>query len=198
MAEFVAILSLLPTRNSNILEPMTRLLLALILVATTAIPADKPALRYTKDGEMLYPADYREWIFLSAGLGMTYAVPSQNGHPNFDNVFVDPASYKAFQRTGQWPDKTVLILEVRASNSQVSINKGGSIQDKVLAVEVHAKDQSRGGWSFYAFEPGHKQSKRIPQTANCYSCHEQHGALDTTFTQFYPTLSEAAQRAAKH
>jgi hypothetical protein len=23
---------------------------------------------------------------------------------------------------------------------------------------------------------------------DCYSCHEQHGAVDTTFVQFYPTL----------
>jgi hypothetical protein len=28
----------------------------------------------------------------------------------------------------------------------------------------------------------------IPATASCYSCHEQHGAVDTTFVQFYPTL----------
>jgi hypothetical protein len=33
-------------------------------------------------------------------------------------------------------------------------------------------------------------------TAVCYSCHEQHAAVDTTFVQFYPTLLEIAK--AKH
>jgi len=28
----------------------------------------------------------------------------------------------------------------------------------------------------------------IPRTASCYSCHAAHGAVDTTFVQFYPTL----------
>ena len=29
---------------------------------------------------------------------------------------------------------------------------------------------------------------------DCYSCHEQHGAVDTTFVQFYPTLIELAKQ----
>jgi hypothetical protein len=28
----------------------------------------------------------------------------------------------------------------------------------------------------------------IPRTAECYSCHAQHAAVDNTFVQFYPTL----------
>lgn len=30
--------------------------------------------------------------------------------------------------------------------------------------------------------------------ADCYSCHEQHAAVDTTFVQFYPTLLEIAKQ----
>jgi len=29
---------------------------------------------------------------------------------------------------------------------------------------------------------------------DCYSCHEQHGAVDTTFVQSYPTLLNIAKR----
>ena len=28
----------------------------------------------------------------------------------------------------------------------------------------------------------------IPRSAECYSCHAEHAAVDTTFVQFYPTL----------
>jgi acyl carrier protein phosphodiesterase len=31
-------------------------------------------------------------------------------------------------------------------------------------------------------------ARLMPQAASCYSCHEQHAAVDTTFVQFYPTL----------
>jgi hypothetical protein len=32
-----------------------------------------------------------------------------------------------------------------------------------------------------------------PTTADCYSCHASHAAVDTTFVQFYPTLLPIAK-----
>jgi hypothetical protein len=106
--------------------------------------------QYTKDGEMALPKNYREWVFLSSGIGMTYA-STGGGSPNFENVFVNPAAYQAFLKTGTWPDKTVLILEVRRSDTKVSINKDGRVQTEVAAIEAHVKDSARGGWAFYGF-----------------------------------------------
>ncbi len=169
---------------------------ALIVLAAFGLLAGAPQTgpHYSAGGALLFPGAYRDWRFLSSGLGMTYAVPpADSAHPNFDNVFADPASYQAFLKTGTWPDKTVLILEVRASESKLSINQGGHIQTNLLRVEAHVKDAARGGWAFYAFEPGAARASVIPKTANCYSCHEQKGAADSTFVQFYPTLLEAAR-----
>ena len=36
--------------------------------------------------------------------------------------------------------------------------------------------------------------KLLPKEMECYSCHEQHAAVDTTFVQFYPTLLEIAKK----
>src|SRR2546425_836236 len=36
--------------------------------------------------------------------------------------------------------------------------------------------------------------KLLPTDMDCYSCHAQHGAVDTTFVQFYPTLLEIAKK----
>src|SRR5450432_1573320 len=71
--------------------------------------------QYTSNGLLKRPADYREWIYLSSGLGMTYGKPGSDDNPQFDNVFVNRAAYKNFKATGKWPDKTIFILEVRAS-----------------------------------------------------------------------------------
>ena len=58
-----------------------------------------------------------------------------------------------------------------------------------MAREVHVKDDARfpGKWAFFAFGDG-DTGTLVPTTADCYSCHAAHGAVDTTFVQFYPTL----------
>ena len=45
------------------------------------------------------------------------------GHHMFDNVFVDSEAFKAFVKTGTWPDKTMLVIEVRSSAGKGSINR---------------------------------------------------------------------------
>ena len=158
--------------------------------------ADGP--EFTASGQLEFPKDYREWVFLSAGLGMTYgprapADAAQN--PPFSNVFVNPGAYRSFLASGNWPDGTIFMLEVRASRSEGSINRGGHFQTDLLDREVHVKDEKRfpGKWAFFAFGNDTKPAKQIPTSAACYSCHEQHGAVDTTFVQFYPTLLRAAE-----
>jgi hypothetical protein len=152
---------------------------------------------YTAEGRMLLPADYREWIYLSSGLNMSYGPGAgMPGHTMFDNVFVNPEAYKAFVETGTWPDKTVLVLEVRGGESKGSINKSGRYQNSgLMGVEVHVKDEARfpGKWAFFAFDD-QASAGQIPHQADCYSCHEQHAAVDTTFVQFYPTLLEIAKK----
>ena len=68
--------------------------------------------RYTSDGRLIVPEDYREWVFLSAGLDMSYSdAPAMVGHSMFDNVFVDRGSWQRFKATGHWPDRTMLVME---------------------------------------------------------------------------------------
>jgi hypothetical protein len=153
--------------------------------------------RYTADGRMEPPSDYREWIFLSSGVDMSYNPRAMaSGHTMFDNVFVNPEAYKSFLQTGTWPDKTVLVLEVRGAQTKGSINHTGHFQTAdLMGVEVHVKDEARfpGKWAFFGFDD-EKPAKMIPTTAECYSCHAKSAAVDTTFVQFYPTLLEIAKK----
>jgi len=152
---------------------------------------------YTADGRLLFPENYREWIYLTSGVDMSYS-PNRMAmdHSMFDNVFVAPDAYKAFLATGTWPDKTMLVLEARVAGSNASINKSGHFQtSELMGREVHVKDTSRfsGGWAFFSFDEL-APSKQVPTEAACYSCHGQHAAVDTTFVQFYPTLLEIAKK----
>ena len=151
---------------------------------------------FSGDNELTKPENYREWIWLSSGLGMAYGPSARSAtDPPFDNVFVKPEAYRSFLQSGTWPDKTVLVLELRSSLSNGSINQQGHFQGNLIDIEVEVKDESRfpGKWAFYGF--GNSSSaKPFPATATCYSCHSQNGAVDNTFVQFYPTLLEIAKQ----
>jgi hypothetical protein len=160
-------------------------------------PADPNSPRFGADNELAKPENYREWVYLSSGLGMSYSsVATSNPNPSFDNVFVAPSAYRSFLQTGKWPDKTMFVLEVRSSGSEASINKGGRFQTQIVGLEVEVKDESRfpGKWAFYDFSRGVTSAKPLPTTASCYTCHAQNGAVDNTFVQFYPTLSDIAKQ----
>ena len=69
------------------------------------------------------------------------------------------------------------------------------MQGDVLAIEAHVKDISRfkGDWAFFQFGKADR-STVTPGDADCYTCHAKHGSVDTTFVQFYPTLSAIAKK----
>jgi len=177
--------------------------LAATLAVATAKPQASPRTEssantpsYTADGSLKFPANYREWIYLTSGIDMSYRQMGGMDHSMFDNVFVNPESYRAFLQTGTWPDKTMLVLEVRKAGSKASINKTGHYQTgDVMGLEAHVKDTARfeGGWAFFNADDG-VTGKLLPKEMECYSCHAQHAAVDTTFVQFYPTLLEIAKK----
>ena len=151
--------------------------------------------QFTKDNRLMRPTDYREWIFLSSGLGMTYGSEAGPADPRFDNVFVNRSAYKAFLETGAWPEKTMFVLEVRDSASNGSINKGGHFQSQDFRLSAEVKDSSRfkDKWEYFAFPASGEPATALPRSAGCFACHSQHGAVENTFVQFYPTLLPVAK-----
>ncbi len=178
---------------------MRTLLLATVLAnaALLATDAPAPAPRFAEGNQLLRPEGYREWVYLSSGLGMSYNKGGYDEHPDFTNVFIKPDSYREFVKTGGFPDGTVFVLEIRKSESQGSINKGGQYQNRLVGIEASVKDEKRfpEKWAYFSFigEKGEPltQAKAFPKDA-CWKCHNEHAATDNVFLQFYPALREAA------
>jgi tetratricopeptide (TPR) repeat protein len=148
--------------------------------------------RYTQDGKLMFPSGYREWVYVSSGLGMDYG-PAGGGEPAFTNVFVTPAAYQNYRATGHWPDKIMFVLEVYGAASHGSIIRQGNYQDNLLGVEAEVKDEARfpEKWAYFGFGTGRSAAFKIPQNS-CWNCHNQNGAVENTFVQFYPTLISVA------
>ena len=168
------------------------------LVAASDAAPDTP--HYTADGQLVKPLNYREWVLIGTGLNMAYGPVRgpADGAPPFTNVFVNPASYRAFLQDGAWPDRTVFILEGRDA---VAVNKAvgggnGYYQGELSFIEAEVKDEKRfaGGWAFFGLSGSEATGAQIPAVAACYSCHAKNAAVENTFVQFYPVLRDVAKR----
>lgn len=172
-------------------------LAAVVLLRTGEVPAAPAASdvpQFSADGKLVLPRGYREWIYLSSGLGMEYSAEGKPGS-EFTNVFVKPSAYRVFVSTGRWPDRTMFVLEIRDSATRGSINRGGHYQSGLRSLAASVKDVKRfpKKWAYFSFNKGAHQTRANPP-AHCFQCHNTHGAVDNTFVQFYPTLKPVAEK----
>jgi hypothetical protein len=179
---------------------------AVMTYVSAAILAAQPAAdgpRFASGTNLMRPAGYREWIFLGAGLDMTYQpAGASNGRQHFSNVYVNPAAHRAFTQTGKWPDGSMFVLEIRAAATESALNPNGTgrYQAAMVALEAEVKDSRfPDGWAFFDF--GQAESLRDlaeplggERVARCIECHTKHTAVERTFVQFYPTLLEVARK----
>jgi len=185
---------------------------AAVLSAQSGATRVTDGVSFNASGAVVRPQDYREWVYVTSGLGMSYAPEAQAAAaaaaaagqarpPVFDNVFVNRQSYRAFLQSGRWPEGTMFILELRRGERHVSIDTGGQTQGAMMGIEAAVKDSTRyastGGWAYLGFSGANGLTDSAmpnPPTASCYACHRDNTAVENTFVQFYPTLFEVAQR----
>lgn len=149
--------------------------------------------QYTSDNHLLRPENYRDWTYLSSGLGMNYS-PVSSGHIMFTNVFVPQWAYAEFLKSGKWPEKTMFVVEERFSETKGSINKEGHFQGELMGMGAEVKDAKfPDKWAYFNFDEDSKSAQANPKSA-CWQCHEDHAAVEHSFVQFYPTLKPVAKK----
>lgn len=169
----------------------------LALVACALFAQQKMAEpRYSADGQLLRPEGYREWVFVGASIGLGYNEAQPPRRPTFHNTYIQPEAYRHYLKTGQFPDKTMLVMEVREPGTHESINKHGQFEAEYLGVEAAVKDEKQfpDKWAYFNFRGANgaqlDQTKAFPKQA-CWNCHNEHAAVDNVFVQFYPVLRDA-------
>src|SRR5438874_9544980 len=80
--------------------------------------------QYTPQGELKRPAGYETWVFVGSNLGLEYSDDVSKAKPpskdrdkksktaNFHNVYINPEAYAHYVKTGEFPQNTVLILDI--------------------------------------------------------------------------------------
>jgi hypothetical protein len=171
---------------------------------------------YDKEGRLKLPRDFQSWVFVGANLGLQYrkdlpettqreqARRQDPGVGDFHNVYINPGAYEAYRKTGKFPDRTVLVMDVFEAKDKEpkDILIGGNYPGSRRALEVAVKNSKRPDgcktdWAYYAFDVVKPDPAKAFPDANCYQCHRQHASVDNVWVQFYPTLRDRMQMVDK-
>jgi Cytochrome P460 len=177
---------------------------------------------YSKDGsKLVLPRDFHTWIFVGSNLGLTYkrdakAMTTREAQreeaQNYHNVYLDPAAYAYYVKNREFPDPTILVMDVYEAAKKEgpdSIVHKGSFNGKRVDIEVAVKNKNRpdrikdpdrtkesvADWAYYFFpaaQPGEQQQLEAsprPDSA-CHDCHKAHASKDNVWVQFYPILRD--------
>ncbi|MDJ0890667.1 MAG: cytochrome P460 family protein [Gammaproteobacteria bacterium] len=158
--------------------------------------------KYNDKGELMQPRGFREWVFIGSPLTPNALNGGSAGFPEFHNVYVSPAAYRHYQRTGEWPEGTVLVKELQltrtatyADGSRNEPSGRGYFPSTPSGLDVSVKDSERfaatSNWGFFNFghhaPPYAGAAQAAPKDA-CAGCHMSGAHEDMVFSDFYQQL----------
>ncbi len=157
---------------------------------------------YNAKGELLQPEGFRQWVFIGAPLTPNGLNGGQAGFPEFHHVYVNPDAFAVYERTGEFPDGTVIAKELvllkpgKYEDGSYDAPSGrGFFADKYHGMDVMVKDSKRfkktNGWGFFNFghhAPPYIKTAEAASIDSCAGCHQANAEKDMVFTQFYPIL----------
>jgi hypothetical protein len=171
--------------------------------------------QYDENGELKRPTGFETWVFVGSNLGLEYSEDVTKPRPtdkdaaknlksgNFHNVYINPEAYAEFVKSGKFPEKTVLVLDIFKAEEREPRNivSEGLFPGKPVGLAVAVKnsarpDGSKTDWAYYDFGAEKQTAKAFPDKA-CYDCHVEHADDDNVWVQFYPTLRQHRDRKAK-
>jgi hypothetical protein len=153
-------------------------------------------LKFDKDGTLNRPEGYRMWVYVGAVVTPNDLNNGKAAFPEFHSIYIDPQSFAAYQKTGEFPDGTVMIKELISVGAKKAASGNGYFMGDFIGLEAEIKDSKRfpkepGHWAYFSFtDPGkpYKAKAKAQPTAACNTCHEKNAADDWVFTQYYPVL----------
>jgi hypothetical protein len=173
--------------------------------------ANNNAPQYTPDGKQLkLPVGFETWVFIGSNLGLAYKeeVPANTNveaarvtQQQFHNIYINPEAYAYFVANKEFPDKTVLVMDVFAAPDReprdvltAGFYNGKQIGLQVAVKNLHRPDGNPTPWAYYTlmdpFDPTPVMAASAPahKDSQCYECHKLHADKDNVWVQFYPTL----------
>jgi hypothetical protein len=186
-----------------VLAPMT-------LTTEVSGQSSSTAPQYTADGQLKVPVGFETWVFVGSNLGLGYkdelkettkVEAARASQQQFHNIYINPEAYAYFVANKEFPDKTVLVMDVFTAPDRdpKNILTAGFYNGKQIGLQVAVKNLNRPDgkktpWAYYTLmnpsDPMPVMAPSAPahEDSECYDCHKAHASKDNVWVQFYPTL----------
>ena len=191
-------------------------LAAITLIAADPLPASKSATspkgmalpEYDGEGKLLRPVGYEKWVVVGTSIGLGYSDGDKkdpNNPGTFHNVYLQPEAFDYYVENGEFPEQSVFIVTNNPSHpakTKGAVSRLGFVAAPTSGLEIAIKDSKKypDKWAYFMFHDKPDQSPSRVRSAEaaferkeCFDCHQEHGAVDNVFTQFYSVLTEARE-----
>jgi hypothetical protein len=177
---------------------VTAVFVFLVTLGTVnSVQATGEAPQFNKEGQLIRPEGYRSWMFVGSIVTPNDMNEGKAAFPGFHVVYINPESYKEFERTGTFPDGTILAKDLIGVGAKHAASGNGYFMNGYTGLGVAVKDSARfpdepGNWAYFDFSQ--PNSSELAKTADakpaseCNACHQANAATDWVFTQYYPVL----------
>lgn len=160
------------------------------------------AATFNAQGELQLPEGFREWVFIGAPLTPHGLNNGKAGFPEYHHVYVNPDAYAVYQRTGEFPDGTVIAKELVLlqkgdfkDGSKNAPSGRGYFAGEFQGMDVMVKDRTRfkdgNDWGFFNFghhAPPYVATAKAQPAENCSGCHAANAGKGMVFKTYYPVL----------
>ena len=157
---------------------------------------------FNSQDELMLPEGFREWVFIGAPLTPHGLNNGKAGFPEYHHVYVNPDAFAVYQRTGEFPDGTVIAKELvllqkgnYQDGSKNAPSGRGFFAGDFNGMDVMVKDSKRyketNGWGFFNFghnAPPYLKSAKAAPAASCANCHTENAGKGMVFKTYYPIL----------
>ena len=166
------------------------------MALTGPVEAAQGAATYSAKGDLMMLKNYRQWVFVGAPVTPNDMNNGKAAFPEFHHVYIDPASFAIYKKTGKFPNGTVIVKELAGVGAKSSASGNGYFPGDFIGVAASVKDAKRfakepGYWAYFSFmgDDGKAMaSAKAQATTACNACHQKSAAEDWVFTQHYPVL----------
>ncbi len=165
------------TGTAELTMKFASVILSFLLLCGVGFASETPSHAKANNDELLLPANYREWVKLSPS---TPGVPQHRHKHLAGQLFVEPKSFEHFTKTGQWPNHTVIVLELSNGKQKA--------KQEVMGLEAAVKNEQRfpDPWSYYGivYERSEQPAGSLKAEKPC-DCDQP---LDSMLAIAFPTL----------
>jgi hypothetical protein len=156
------------------------------------------------DGKLIQPKNFREMVFIGAPLTPHGLNDGKANFPEFHNVYIQPAAFKAYRATGKWPEGTMMIKELQLvddpkgefpDGSRYLPSGRGYFPGPVNGLDVSVKDSKRfaatNNWGYFNFNhsaPPYLAAAAAKSVEECAGCHIANADEDMVYVKLYKPI----------